>query len=189
MENKISFIPKKTIGQPEKRRAGSLGGFVLVSFFIFFLSGALWGVLLFYKSYLNGEVKKLSDSLQHQKSSFEMDTVNEVVDLSKKIKTINNLLGSHKAVSGVFDFLQDFTIKEVNYSDFSYTVGENGNLGLVIAGVAGSYKNLAVQAGIFEKNSLVKKSSFSGLSEDSKGGVKFSLKMDLDPSVVKYNPK
>lgn len=162
-----------------------MGGFVLLSFFIFLLSGALWGALFFYKKNLNEKIVQMDGSLQRQKASFEMDTLSEIVDLSKKIKVIGDILAGHKAVSGVFDFLQDFTVREVRFNDLSYTTDENGNPSVTMSGVASDYKALAAQAAVLEKNTLVKNVLFSNLGSETKGGAKFMLKMSLDPSVVK----
>lgn len=184
----MSFIPKKTIGQPERRRAGSLGSFILLSVFLSLISGASWGALLMYKQALGDNIEQLGSSLKRQRESFETETLSEVVTFSKKIELVRNLAGKHVAVSGVFDFLQDFTVREITYGDMSLTLSPDGGPALSLTGAASGYPALAVQSGVFEKNSFVKSSSFSNLAADPRGGIKFNLKLNLKPEVIKYNP-
>src|SRR3989344_9139849 len=104
MDEKLSFIPKRSLSSRPASRGG-WGGFVLFSFLIFILSGALWGGLYMYKNYLNDNIAQLGQSIENQKASFEIPTVNEITDFSEKISVVKKLLDEHKAFSNVLDFL------------------------------------------------------------------------------------
>src|SRR3989338_8152872 len=107
MDEKLSFIPKRKLSsQAISRRCW--GGFVLLSFFIFVISMALWGGLYMYKNYLNDNITQLGKVIENQKASFEIPTVNEIIDFSEKISVARNLFAGHKDFSGVFDFSQGF---------------------------------------------------------------------------------
>ncbi len=188
MDEKISFIPKRNLSpQPVSRGGG--GGFVFLSFLIFILSAALWGGLHLYKNYLSDNIVRLGKSIENQKASFEIPTVNEVTDFSEKIFVAKKLLAEHKAFSGILDFLQDFTMKDVMFNDLNYSFAETGEPALSLSGTTRSYANLTAQIQVLEKYNQVRQVSVSGLSSDGKGMVKFNLKIILDPAIAAYTVK
>lgn len=188
MDEKISFIPKRSLSpQPVSRGGG--GGFVFLSFLIFVLSGALWGGLHLFRNYLSGSVIQLGKSIEKQKASFEIPTINEVTGFSEKISVAEKLLAGHKSFSNVLDFLQDFTMKDVRFNDLNYSFAETGDPSLVLSGMTGSYANLTAQIQAMEKYNQVRQVSVSGLSSDAKGTVNFNLKIILDPAVAAYAAK
>lgn len=185
MDEKLSFIPKKNLNyRPAIRRGGS--GFVLFAFLIFVISSALWGSLYVYKRSLNENAIRLKETIKKQKGALEESTINEVAVFADKISAVKKLLDNHKSFSNVLSFLQDFTMKDIRFNDLSYSFSESGGPSLTLSGVTKSYASLAVQIQAFEKNNQVKKVSVSGLSSDAKGGVKFNLKIIIDPIMAAY---
>ena len=87
MKNFLSY-QKSLSSQPVSRGGG--GGFAFLSFLIFVLSAALWGGLYMYKNYLNNNIVQLGKSIEKQKASFEIPTVNEVTGFSEKISVAKN---------------------------------------------------------------------------------------------------
>lgn len=188
MDEKLSFIPKKSLSsQPVSRGGGS--GFAWLSFLIFVLSAALWGGLYMYKNYLSDNIVQLGKSIENQKASFEIPTVNEVTGFSEKISVAKKLLAEHKAFSNVLDFLQDFTMKDVRFNDLNYSSAESGEPVLTLSGTTKSYGRLTAQIQALEKYNQVKRVSVSGLSSDASGAVKFNLKIILDPALLAYTIK
>lgn len=160
-----------------------------LSFLIFVLSAALWGGLYMYKNYLNNSIAQLGKSIEKQKASFEIPTVNEVTGFSEKISVAKKLLAGHKAFSNILDFLQDFTMKDVRFNDLNYSSADSGGLTLALSGTTKSYASLTTQIQALEKYNQVKQVSVSGLSSDSVGAVKFNLKIILDPAILAYTIK
>lgn len=190
MEEKLSFIPKKNLSsRPISRRGG--GGFVLFSFLIFVLSAALWGGLYMYKNYLSNNIIQLDELIKKQKDSFETPTINEIASFSEKISVAQNILAKHKAFSNVLDFLQDFTMKDVKFNDLGYSFANDDLEGpsLTLSGETRSYASLATQIQTMEKYNRIRQVSVSGLSSNAKGGIKFNLKIILDPAIVAYTIK
>ena len=185
MDEKISFIPKRSLSSQPVSRGGG-GGFVLFSLLIFILSAALWGGLYMYKNYLNENITQLGKSIEKQKASFEIPTVNEVIDFSEKISVAKKLLAGHKAFSNVLDFLQDFTMKDVRFNDLNYSYNDSGEPMLALSGTARSYGILTAQIQALEKYNMAKQVSVYGLSSDTAGMVKFNLKIILDPAIMAY---
>ena len=188
MDEKLSFIPKKSLSSQPVSRGGG-GGFAFLSFLIFVLSAALWGGLYMYKNYLNNSIVQLGKSIEKQKASFEIPTVNEVTGFSEKISAAKKLLAGHKAFSNVLDFLQDFTMKDVRFNDLNYSSADSGGPALALSGTTKSYASLTAQIQALEKYNQVKQVSVSGLSSDAKGAVRFNLKIILDPSITAYAAK
>ena len=185
MDEKISFIPKRNLSPQTVSRGGG-GGFVFLSFLIFVLSAALWGGLHLYKNYLNDNIVQLGKSIEKQKASFEIPTVNEVTGFSEKISVAKKILAGHKSFSNVLDFLQDFTMKDIRFNDLNYSFAENGEPALSLSGTTKSYAGLTAQIQALEKYNQVRQVSVSGLSSDNKGAVKFNLKIILDPAIAAY---
>ena len=142
-----------------------------------------------YKNYLNNNIAQLGKSIENQKASFEIPTVNEVTSFSEKISVAKKLLAGHKAFSNVLDFLQDFTMKDVGFNDLDYSSADSGEPMLVLSGSTKSYASLTTQIQALEKYNQVKQVSVSGLASDSKDGVKFNLKIILDPAIMAYTIK
>ncbi|MEK7070106.1 MAG: hypothetical protein AAB822_02280 [Patescibacteria group bacterium] len=188
MDEKLSFIPKKNLNyRPVVRRGGS--GFVLFALLIFVVSSALWGSVYVYKKSLNDNATLLNETIKKEKSLLEESTINEVAIFAEKISVVKKLLDNHKSFSNVLSFLQDFTMKDIRFNDLSYSFAESGGPSLALSGVTRSYASLAVQIQALEKNNQVKKVSVSGLSSDVKGGVKFNLKIIIDPIMAVYTVK
>ena len=185
MDEKISFIPKRNLSSQTVSRGGG-GGFVLFSFLIFIISGGLWGGLYMYKNYLNDNIVQLGKSIEKQKASFEIPTVNEVTGFSEKISVARKLLAGHKSFSNILDFLQDFTMKDIRFNDLNYSFAENGEPALSLSGTTKSYASLTAQIQALEKYNQVRQVSVSGLSSDTAGAVKFNLKIILDPAIAAY---
>ena len=139
-----------------------------------------------YKNYLNENIAQLGKSIERQIASFEIPTVNEIIDFSEKISVARNLLAGHKAFSNVLDFLQDFTMKDVRFNDLNYSYADSGGPSLVLSGTTRSYASLTAQIQALEKYNQVKQVSVSGLSSDATGGVKFNLRIILDPAIAAY---
>lgn len=139
-----------------------------------------------YKNYLNDSIVQLGKSIEKQKASFEIPTINEVTSFSEKISVAEKLLAEHKAFSNILDFLQDFTMKDVRFSDLNYSSVDSGWPSLSLSGTTRSYASLTAQIQSLEKYSQVKQVSVSGLTSDARGMVNFDLKIILDPAVVAY---
>lgn len=188
MDEKLSFMPKRKLSSQAISRRG-WGGFVLLSFFIFVISMALWGGLYMYKNYLNDNITQLGKVIENQKASFEIPTVNEIIDFSEKISVARNLLAGHKDFSGVLDFLQDFTMKDVRFNGLDYSYADSGEPSLILSGTTRSYAGLTAQIKTLGKYNQVKRISLSGLSLDTTGAVNFNLGIILNPAIAAYTVK
>ena len=131
MDEKISFIPKRSLSSQPVLRGG--GAVCAVIFLIFVISAALWGGLRMYKNYLNNNIVQLGNSIANQKASFEIPTVNEVTGFFGKDFRRQKTFSRTQGLFNVLDFLQDFTMKDVRFNDLNYSSADSGEPSLVLS--------------------------------------------------------
>lgn len=189
MENtsfQTSFIPKKPITSTVSgKEPTSL--FSIITTFVLIVSIIAPVGLYFYKNYLTAQRKTLSDSLLTARDSFEKDTIDELGMFDKRIEISKQVLNNHIILSPMFALLGEITIPSIQYSKFSHQTSEKG-FSVSIEGISRDYKSIALQAGIFgsAKGSSFKNVLFYNLTKDKNNNVSFSLKFDVDPSLLSY---
>lgn len=188
-EDKLSFIPKKA-GAPPVYRGKGPGFFLAFSFLLLVVSSFALGGMFFYKKSLAGEVDLLMQTLDKTKSAFEPALINTIIQFADRIDSAKTLLGDHKTLLPFFEFLEKSTLPDVRFKEFTYSFSEaeskNGEILIVMGGVAKSYAALASQAEIFEKEKSVKSVYFSDFKLGDNGAVNFRVKISSDPLIFKY---
>lgn len=206
-----SFTPKgnfnATASNVSYTQAGA-GVFFKFSTFLFFASLAVFGFAFWYKNNLNRRIAELAPSLERAKEVLDKGFIKQAEDASNKISSAESVVLSHRHASNVFSLLEDLTYQEVRFTQFGYAYspsssdqsGTNSSsatpvvgggvvplpasVAVDLSGEANSYTALAKQAAIFAKDERIKEASFSNFSLTEKGGVTFSLKMTIDPSIL-----
>src|ERR1035437_8359755 len=118
METKYqtSFIPKKPVASVEQRKSSTgMSLFMLISIILFLISLGLAGYILLEKKLLIQEIGTDQETITKNKGNFTSDsnTIESLVLLNSRINVAEGLLGKHVAVSPIFDFLQQTTLKSV----------------------------------------------------------------------------
>ncbi|NOY35882.1 MAG: hypothetical protein GXP44_03150 [bacterium] len=190
---KTSFIPKKSFIKPiyKSRNFGILMNSSIV---LFAVSMLVFGGVYLYKKSLDKSVVSLADSLERARDAFDLPVLAEIGKTAEKIEFAKKLLENHIAPSPIFSFLEQATLENVRFSDFSYTrqeskaKGKNKKKSVEISmnGLAKSYASLALQADEFQKNKNVENISVSNLSLGKGGVIKFRIVIALNPNLVKY---
>ncbi|MFY9462926.1 MAG: hypothetical protein WAP52_01935 [Candidatus Sungiibacteriota bacterium] len=121
-----------------------------------------------------------------KEESLRPELLNQIVSLETRLKNARALLTNHPFVSNVFRVLEQDTHPQVRFSNFSF--GKDG-LKVDLSGEAASYRVLARQIGIFEKNPQIQKVDFGGLSTTSEGLVGFKLTLVFSPSLLQLRPE
>lgn len=186
MEDRLSFIPKQAFNPAPRGRSSGLGFIVAFCALVFFLSLALWSVLFFYKQRLVSNNEQASISLDKRKQSFEVPSVAEIISLSRKISAASRLIKNHKTPSVIFDFLENYTLKDVSFSDFNFSSAAEKGITVSMTGLTKGYSDIALQNEVFKNNTMIKEVVFSDFGPDSKGLVKFSVKLTFVPSFINY---
>lgn len=184
-----SFISPKTPAVLSVPRA--MGG-RRVNLFFFFALLVFFGVLglsvtvFFYKSRLIETITRLDASLIQAKKSFDPEFVAEVSRLRARIEGAKELLLSHRALSPLFDILEEKTLKSVRFQNFHFSAGNGRDITIGMIGEAKSFNSIALQSDVFGVERSFKDPVFSDFSLDESGNVIFNFKTAIDPKLLLY---
>jgi len=189
-----SFIPKKpvTTGQ---RSSGGMSLLLLISILIFLVSlGSVAYVILFKQAYIKS-IEEAQKTIETNKSGLVSDslTIESLVELDSRINVANKLLSNHIAVSPIFNFLQQATLKSVRFKNFSFTsVNKDSTkkVSIQMSGQAKDWETVASQADEFGKTEwkkIIDEPKISNLSLNSDGSISFIFSAYINPDYLIYS--
>ncbi|MBP6925782.1 MAG: hypothetical protein KBC22_01845 [Candidatus Pacebacteria bacterium] len=176
-----TFIPKKPIGeqmapQPAKRANPSVGIFTMLATLLFVVAIIAAGGIYFYERLLAGNIDAMKTSLAAAEGRIEQSFIVELQDLDKRLRNSNQLLAQHLALSPFFRYIEEATLKSVQYDSFDFSF-EEGRPVATITGRARQYRSIAEQSIIFGESTLVENHVFSNFTLTQQGQVSFNLKL------------
>jgi hypothetical protein len=191
MENKFqtSFIPKNSLDNGHVKIKTPLNVLFLVSMVIVTLTILSAGGVFGYSLFLSKRIDSLSKELAIKEKTFDYDKVEEIVRVDNKLDAAAALLESHTAVSGVFAYLEENTLKNLRFNDFEYSYISPTRVSVAMRGQARTFGAVAKQAELFStasKQSGLNEPIFSDLDLDENGNVTFSFLADVDPTLISY---
>jgi nitrate reductase NapE component len=191
METKFqtSFIPKTTLEPVQSRAKKPIGLFAFIATVIFFISAVVAGGAFGWHKFLERQKVLKKDNLEANINKFEPNEIQRYVRLDNRINAAKDLLAKHVAVSYIFDFLQDQTLKSVGFSDFKYSVASDGSATLSLNGIAKSYNAVAYQATVFGRERALIGPIFSNLDVDNVGDVVFNFSTNVNSGFIAYTRK
>ena len=190
-----SFIPKRPIesAATQSVQVSKQHSFVsLLVFLIIIGTAAAYGISYVYESQLLKQKVALESQLASARDGIGTDFVSDMKRLDQRIKGVKTLLGSHVAVSPVFDALQATTLHSIQYTSFDYEFQTDDTtkkkiVRITLLGVAKTYNAIALQSDAFQGNTLIINPVFSGLTIDDKTHtVGFKLTFSVDPAKLSY---
>ncbi len=184
-----SFIPKKPmIEQKTTAPSRPVGFLLIISIFIFLAVALASGGLYLYNGVLAKDLTKMKNDLNLASNGFEQTKIVQLKTLDKRLSASKEILGSHIAVSPIFKTLGDVTLKNIQYTDFSYSLSpDKGNeIQIKMTGQGVGYRSIALQADLLSKNKNFIDPVFSNLALDEKGNVFFELDFSVDSNFVNY---
>lgn len=185
-----SFIPKAPIVQDETPKGKQpMSLFLVFSIIMFLTIVVVYGGLFFYQITLKQSIEKYKADLELAKGRFEIDRINELKVLDKRLIAGSKILDKHITISPIFQILQEITMKSVRYNNFTYNVSENGEILIKLNGQAQNYRSIALQSDLYSSNKNLIQPVFSNLNLDEKGNVLFQLDFKVDPLLVNYKQK
>ncbi len=188
-EFQTSFIPKKPLSEDRiKTRSSSVSFFNLIAIVIFLGALAAAGSVYFLKVSTKEKIKTAQASLQKAKEEFELDTVNSLQHLDKRLEASKDLLSGHIVLSPIFADLSQYTLKTIQFTKFSYSLSgtTNRSVDIKMSGIARDYNALAYQADIFSNYKYFKNPVFSNLSLNDKNQILFDLTFSVDENHIQY---
>ncbi len=183
-----SFIPKKPLTGSNMHASGAAFGmfFVLVSILFFIASLCAAGGAFVFKNILQSSIVTKSDTLQKAEAAFDPSTIQDLVRLDSRINNTEALLQKHSTVISVFNFLAQQTLQNVQFTSFSYDLQNTGAASISLNGVADGFATVALQSDQLGASKLLKNVVFSGIVVNGAGQVTFSVRADVDPSLLSY---
>lgn len=186
-----SFIPKKPLAEERVKRPRqvSLFSFMAVLFLIFSIiaTGGVFGyrqALMAREKMIDSGLDALSEELESIKSQ-----ISEMDRLDRRIKSADAILDNHVAISPIFQFLQEHTLKSIAFTKFNYALSPSGDVTVEMSGRSKTYESIGEQSEEFSpvKNAYIKNIIFSNLNlEEMKSTITFDMGFNLDRSFVSY---
>ena len=198
METKYqtSFIPKSPVVSVGSRRSGGMGLFLVLSIVVFLISLGLAGYVFLEKSLLIKKIQADQSTIEANKNGLISDsvTIESLVELNSRINVANELLDKHVAVSPIFNFLQQRTLKSVRFKNFNFSSTgrsetDTNKISVQMAGVARDWETVASQADEFgrpEWKKIITEPKVSDLSLDADGRVSFLFSAYISPDSLFY---
>lgn len=186
-ERDLTFIPKKSLTPNLYQKRGT-SPLIIISIFLAIASALIAAGFYFYKNKINKETEGLRESVNRAQLTVDEVTINNLENMTEKIKNAKEIVDSHKSLIPLFNLLESTTLKSIRFSNFSYS--ESGeNISVKMDGEANSYSSLANQSDSYTKNNDIKNFVFSNLTLTDKGNIKFSIDIQINPSLVLYSNK
>ncbi len=186
-----TFVPHEN-----KSSSDGLGNWVVViSIIIFVLSIAIGGGSYFLRKNQEVKTKKHEDTLTRSKERFESGIpIRTLQQFDLRLRSAKELLSKHKSFAGLFPLIEKITLKDVQFTSFTYNDVDNGKKNSVqLIGRAPNYKAIAEQSEQFsndeEARRYITDVVFSNLSVDPKNNdfVNFEVRFQVDPEFLVYN--
>ena len=180
-----SFIPQKTFGQTtKKKRTASL--YFIVSILLFLVSVAGSVGVFAYKKILESSIESKAISLQRAKEAFDPNLIEDLARLNNRIKSSEEILFSHVALTPVFALLEELTLKNVRFDQFDFVVRNSGRVAILMNGQAVDYATVVLQSDTFGQNRFFRDQIFSNINLDASGNVGFSFSAIIDPNLLSF---
>jgi hypothetical protein len=183
-----SFIPKASL-EVERTREAKTRPVALVNIVAIILLAlavvASIGVFLF-EQYTIQSIASKQQSLERSRAAFEPATIKELSRLDSRIDSGMTLLGTHPALSLLFNDLEARTLASVRFSDFKYEIAGPSRVVLTMKGQAASFNAVALQSDAFSKSDIITEPIFSNVNINSSGSIDFDFSGIIDSSRMKY---
>lgn len=183
-----SFIPKKSpVGTaPTFGPIGrNVNVFAVIALIIFFLTAGLAAFVFFYKAHLITLITTMDADLAKAKKSFEPTFIDTASRLNARIEGVQQLLGTHTALSPLFDILEKKTLESVRFQDFNFSTTDR-KVTLTMTGQAKSFNAVALQSDVFGAERVFKDPVFSNFTLNEAGDVIFNFQTSVEPEFLLY---
>ncbi|MDP6387841.1 MAG: hypothetical protein QGG63_00990 [Candidatus Pacebacteria bacterium] len=182
-----SFIPKKSLTVASRQSKGSsIGIFFLLTLIIFVGVIALAIGVFLYQQFLLKNIEQKNASLERARAAFEPALISEISRLDTRMRSAQDILSNHKAISAFFDLLEASTLESVSFENLDYRIDEGGKTSISMRGRALNFSSVALQSDIFGKTKFIQEPIFSDLNLDKKGNVIFNFSAFIDSRLISY---
>jgi len=192
---KSSFIPKKdsvisavgNVGVPYK--GSSTGILDKLATVLFVLSLVVWGGLFGYQKYVEADIVTLEQDIASARSLIDEDKVDLFVALGKQVRISKELLNQHISLVPLFEFMEEHTIPSVQYTEFSFSLGERGDIEVVATGRAQDFADVTRQEEVLIEADMLTQLSVNTITVAdtvTSGGVTFNTTFTIPRQGLLY---
>ncbi len=154
---------------------------LVFSILILIVVVVIWTGLFFYDKSLSSEKDTLDQKMAELKKTEDKEMVTKIISLENSLNLVKGLLVAHVYPSKIFAFLEELTLSNVVWEDFSFNAAGTE---ILLDGRAQTLSVVAKQILVFEGDERVSSVSVSGAQLDQAGGVSFSAKINLNPKIL-----
>jgi hypothetical protein len=184
-----SFIPKgplATQGAISRVHKKEKSFFGIIGTIVFILTLLAAASVFGYAQFLKYRISKMSSDLEAARAAIDPGVIRELTRTDARLRSTQELLSRHVAMSPLFDYLEASTLRSVRLTALGYGGDMREGLNLTLKGQARGYASLSLQSDEFAKSVYIKDPIFSDLTLDDKGNVAFSFSAKLDPSMTLF---
>jgi len=127
--------------------------------------------------------------LEREKDNFDIGSIKQLIRLDDRLLVSETLLKKHIDLTGLFQTLQENTLKTVQFKNFKFKVGDDGGMDVLMDGITNDYETVALQADIFGADPFFKNTIFSNLDVNKDGKVVFSFSAVINKDLVSYKKR
>lgn len=191
MPENTTFVPHET-----KSTSKAAGNFLLFFSIAIFVGALVFaGGAYFLRVRADAQIASYQASLDRANERFsEGVPIRSIEEFDIRLRAARDILAKHKSFTGLLGLIERITLKNIQFTSFSYTEIENNKKNVVrLVGRAPSYKAIAEQSEQFsldeEARRYVTDVVFSNLSIDTKdtGLITFEVMFTVDPEFLAYS--
>lgn len=170
------------VGPPSiaARGMGILTG-ISLAFFLVML--AVWGGVFFYERSLAETLDGRTRELKRLEAALDPEIIREVVRVDNGLAMARTLLGAHVYATNVFTFLQEQTLRTVQYNSFTYS---SDGTRVTVVGDADGYISLHQQLERLRSAPLVSDVKFTTVSIGEGGRIRFSFDITFNRTLLQF---
>jgi len=132
------------------------------------------------------EIKEISSALETVGTGQQKEYEKSVVSYQKKIRDFSKLLENHEFASHVFNFMQEQTMSNIWFKQFTL---DRKNKKVQLSGEADDIEAFSRQVAHFEKNEYVNSVGTLNSALGELARVDFNLNLALNPEIFSYVPE
>ena len=184
--DKTSFIPQKSSTQSRARKKLGGGLFFIISVIIFAVAVALSVGVFSYKKILENSKESKAVSLSRSREAFDPGLIADLTRLDKRMETTKRLLDGHISLTPLLGFVEEFTLKNVRFSQFNFSLVDNSQINFSMEGQALDYATVVAQSDLLGQSRFLQNQIFSNVNLDNSGNVIFHFEAKIDPSLISF---
>jgi hypothetical protein len=183
----ISLIPNK--GEKKIEISGLVVSilsnfYVALSLLILVVAVVAYIGLVFYSTDLEDELETLQLDITILENQIDRDLEKEMTAFAFRLDTIEYLLTNHTYSSRVFEFLEDITHPNVQFTNFQFDMKDNF---VQLEGKTKNYLTLGEQIIVFQNDERISNFKIFNIKLSGKDGVFFSASFTLDKEIYVLN--